>query len=149
MAIDVSRASFDGELVTLSYRYAAAVDRRDLTALLSIFHPDATLRAYPVGRNPMVLSSHRELTKIIQAVEYWPRTHHLVGQGLHHREENRATGEIYCTAHHFSAAEPGSGDDYVMYLRYVDEYIRGASGKWSILERSVLTDAVERREVTA
>lgn len=148
MAIEISLASFDGELATLSYRYAAALDHRDVTALLSVFHPEATLRAYPVGRNPMVLSSHRELPKIIQAIEYWPRTHHMVGQSMHQRRDDLVLGETYCTAHHFSAVQPGTGDDYVMHLRYVDEYVRGVSGDWLIYDRSVLTDAVERRDVT-
>jgi hypothetical protein len=147
--ITISTAISDPALAALSYRYASAVDHRDAPALLSVFHPGATLRAHPVGRNPMLLSTHTELTKVIQAVEYWPRTFHMVGQALHNVEAGRAQGEVHCVAHHFSSPEPGAGDDYVMYLRYLDVYARDSDGRWVITERDVVTDAVERRDVTA
>jgi hypothetical protein len=60
-----------------------------------------------------------------------------------------ATGEVYCVAHHLSSATPGEGDDYVMYIRYLDAYVREAGDDWRITRRDVITDAVERRDVTA
>ncbi|MFI5507679.1 nuclear transport factor 2 family protein [Mycobacterium sp. NPDC051804] len=134
------------DLATLSYRYAAALDQRDLRSALAVFHPDAVLRARPPGRNHMVLSGHAELAKLIKAVSHWPRTFHLVGQGLYEFAHETAVGEVYSVAHHFSSAEPRSGDDYVMFIRYHDRYVRG-SGRWLISERIVVTDAVEYREV--
>jgi SnoaL-like protein len=149
MTIDIAQSAPHEGLMTLSYRYAAAVDHRDTGALLSVFDPEATLRAHPVGRNPMFMSTHRELTKIIHAVEYWPRTFHVVGQALYQLDDQCALGEIYCVAHHFSSPLPGAGDDYVMYVRYLDSYSRGSGGRWLIIARDVVTDAVERRDVTA
>lgn len=147
MRPDISVAVPDAELATFSYRYAAALDRRDQRSLLTVFHPDATLQAHPPGRNTMTLTGHDQLAKLIAAVSYWPRTHHVVGQGLHQRIENSAFGETYCTAHHFSSSEPGVGDDYIMYIRYLDTYVCNADGDWLIMERVVTTDAVERRDV--
>jgi hypothetical protein len=147
--MDISVAIPHDELATLSMRYAAGLDHRDLPAVLGVFHPDAVLRALPLGRNPMVLATHAELAKLIKAISHWPRTFHLVGQGLYEVGEERASGEIYCIAHHFSSDEPGVGDDYVMYLRYEDTYVRESHGRWLISERVVTTDAVERRDVTA
>lgn len=135
------------ELAELSQRYAAALDRRDLSALLSVFHPQATLRAHPVGRNPMVLETHGQLKKLIAAVEYWPRTYHFVGQGLFEVRDGQARGEVYCVANHFSSAQPGQGDNYVMYIRYLDTYAKD-DGRWVIVERDVVTDAAERRDLT-
>jgi SnoaL-like domain len=146
--MDIARAVPHDGLAALSYRYASAVDRRDVGALLSVFDSEATLRAHPVGRNPMLVSTHRELPKIIQAVGYWPRTFHVVGQALRHLDAQCAQGEIYCIAHHFSSFQPGEGDDYVMYIRYLGSYSRGSDGRWLITARDVVTDAVERRDVT-
>jgi SnoaL-like domain len=148
VTIDIARAAPHEDLAALSYRYAAAVDHRDAGALLSVFDLAATLRAHPVGRNQMTMSTHRELPKIIQAVEYWPRTFHVVGQALFEVDGQSAYGEIYCVAHHFSSSEPGQGSDYVMYIRYLDAYSQDSGGGWFITARDVVTDAVERRDVT-
>ena len=113
-----------------------------------MFEPEAILRAHPLNRNPMIMSTHRELPKIIQAVEYWPRTFHMIGQALYQIDEQYAQGEIYCVAHHFSSSQPGDGDDYVMYIRYVDAYSQEPDGRWLITARDVVTDAVERRGVS-
>ena len=149
MTIEISTAVTDPALAVLSYRYAVALDHRDTAALTSVFHPQAILRATPVGRNPMTVSTHRELPKIITAVEHWPRTFHVIGHMLHQVRDDHAVGEVYCVAHHFSTAQPGEGDDYVMYIRYLDRYLRGSDGGWLIARRDVVTDAVERRDVTA
>lgn len=63
----------------------------------------------------MVLASSQALTNIIQAVEYWPRTFHLVGQALVHIDRRHADGEGYCLADRFSTDQPGVGEDCVMY----------------------------------
>lgn len=148
MTIDIARAFPHDGLAALSYRYAAAVDHRDAGGLLSVFDPGATLRAHPAGRNPMAMSTHRELPKIIRAVEYWPRTFHVVGQALYELDGQHARGEVYCVAHHFSSAKPGEGSDYVMYIRYLDAYSR-KSGGWLITARDVVTDAIDHRDVIA
>lgn len=145
--VDISATPVQQHLATLSYRYAAALDRRDLQALLGVFHPLAVLRAQPPGRNPMLMTGHTELAKLIKAVEYWPRTFHLVGQSLFEVTDDRATGEVYCVANHFSTPDPVSGTNDVMYIRYEDTYRRDVNGRWLIMERVVTTDAVERRDV--
>jgi 3-phenylpropionate/cinnamic acid dioxygenase small subunit len=147
--MQISAAVFDAELAALSYRYAAALDHRDRAALLTVFHPQATLRAHPVGRNPMVMTTHHELSKLIAAVEHQPRTFHVIGQALYQRHANRANREVYCAAYHFNSNRPGDGDDYVMYIRYLDSYVREPGAAWLIAERDVVTDAVERRDVAA
>ncbi|WIM89735.1 nuclear transport factor 2 family protein [Candidatus Mycobacterium wuenschmannii] len=139
--VKISPAIDDSDLASLSYRYAAALDQRDLPALLEVFHPDATLRARPPGRGPMVLTGHRELAKLIAAVSYWQRTSHLVGQGLFHVESTRAFGEVHCVAHHFNTCAPDLLDDDVMYIRYFDTYVRADHGHWVIMKRMVSTDA--------
>ena len=140
--MDISSAVADSDLAALSFRYAAALDQRDLSALLGVFHPNATLRAWPPGRGPMTLTGHDELVKLIQAVTHWPRTFHLVGQGLFHVTGERAVGEVYCVAHHFNSFAPGRLDDDVMYIRYRDAYVQYGRGGWLIMERVVTVDAL-------
>ena len=142
MPLDISSAIADPGLATLSFRYASALDQRDLPALLGVFHPDATLRAQPPGRGPMVLTGHQQLAKLIQAVAYWPRTFHLVGQGLFRVDDGRAVGEVYCVAHHFNSDVPDQQDDDVMYIRYQDVYAKEPDRSWVIMERVVITDGV-------
>lgn len=145
--MDISAAGPDDRLAALSYRYAAALDHRDLDSLLTVFHSSATLRAHPPGRNPMLLTGHRELAKLIKAVGFWPRTFHLVGQGLFTIDGPQAFGEVYCVANHFSSSEPGFGVNDVMYIRYEDSYQLFPDGRWLIAHRNVITDAIESREV--
>lgn len=140
--LDISLAVADPGLATLSFRYASALDQRDLPALLGVFHPDATLRAQPPGRGPMVLTGHQRLAKLIQAVAHWPRTFHLVGQGLFRVDDDQAVGEVYCVAHHFNSDVPGRLDDDIMYIRYQDVYVKDPDRGWVIMERVVITDGV-------
>lgn len=90
----------------------------------------------------MTMVGHAELSKLIQAVMYWPRTYHLVGQGLYNVDGGHAVGEVYCAAHHFNSYAPDMLDDEVMYLRYQDTYIQNDRGDWLIVERVVVTDVM-------
>ena len=146
--MDISTAVSHAELESLSRRYAPAVDRRDRAALVDAFTPDATMRVERPGREPGNLSGHRELERIIAIVARFPRTVHLVAQGLYVIEGQAAVGEVYCTAHHFSDSEAGVGRDHVMYIRYLDRYETGEDGRWRIVHRTVAVEATEDRPVS-
>jgi len=60
-----------------------------------------------------------------------------------------AARRSWCVADDFSSAQPSDGDDYVMYIRYLDAYVRERNCGWLISRRDVVTDAVEHRDVTA
>lgn len=135
------------ELETLSRRYAAAVDHRDIAGLLSVFAADATMRVQQPGQKPGYLNGHREIERIIEIVSRFPRTAHVLGQGLFHVDGKVAEGEIYCTAHHFIDDAPDTARDLVMHIRYLDHYAIGQDLSWRIVHRSVLVDATEDRQV--
>lgn len=146
--MDISSAVPHTELEALSRRYAAAVDRRDRAALLAVFTPDATLRVDRLGRQPAVMTGHDEIGRVIAIVSRWPRTAHLVAQGLFVVEGTSAVGEVYCTANHFGDSEPAPGRNHVMHIRYLDRYLLGDDGHWRISERTVAVDATEDRPVS-
>lgn len=142
--MEISRAVPHAELETLSRRYAAAVDRRDRDTLLSVFAPNASMLVERPGREPGTLTGHEEIERVIDIVARWPRTAHLIAQGLYVVEGESAVGEIYCTANHFRGGEPG-GHNHVMHIRYVDEYALDGGGRWRIVHRRVVVDATEDR----
>ncbi|WP_374024594.1 nuclear transport factor 2 family protein [Mycobacterium sp. HNNTM2301] len=144
--MDISRAVPHAELEALSRRYAAAVDRRDRYALLAVFAPDASMLVERPGRGPGTLTGHDEIQRIIGIVARWPRTAHLIGQGLYVIEGKSAVGEIYCTANHFGG-EP-DGRNHVMHIRYLDKYSLDGDGRWRIAHRRVVVDATEDRRAS-
>jgi hypothetical protein len=145
--MDLQIAGPNLELETLSRRYAAAVDHRDIAGLLSVFAADATMRVEQPGQKPGNLSGHSEIKRIIEIVGRFTRTAHVLGQGLFQADEELAEGEVYCTAHHFSSDALGHGHDLVMHIRYLDHYVMGRDLSWRISHRSVLVDATEDRQV--
>jgi hypothetical protein len=145
--MDITTASCDAGLEVLSRRYAAAMDRRDRGAILSVFHPDATMRVDRPGRKPGLLQGHDELGRLTAIVGRWPRTLHLLAQGLYQIHGDAAEGEVYCVAHHFDLAG-GGGGDHIMYIRYQDNYRRDETGTWRIAHRTVTVEATEDRSAT-
>jgi ketosteroid isomerase-like protein len=145
--MDISTAVPHTELEALSRRYAAAVDHRDSAAFLAVFTPDATLRVEGSGQKPRTLTGHEELAGVIPVVARFPRTYHLVAQGLYTVEGASAEGEVYCTANHFSDSQAG-GRNHVWYIRYLDRYSADSDGRWRIANRIVTVDATEDRLVS-
>lgn len=142
--MEISRAVAHAELEALSRRYAAAVDRRDCDALLAVFAPDASMLVERPGREPGTLTGHDEIKRVIDIVARWPRTAHLIGQGLYVVEGESAVGEIYCTANHFRDREP-DGRNHVMHIRYLDKYSLDGDRRRRIAHRRVVVDATEDR----
>jgi len=142
----------------LSETYASAVDRRDESLFLSVFADDATLAVHdpPETTEPSAMRGHEALARVIPRVARFDRTYHLVGNSRYDVAGDSATGEVYCIAHHVpgeaAGGEPspaeGPTTNYVMYIRYRDEYVRGADVRWRIRDRKVLVDWTERRPLT-
>jgi ketosteroid isomerase-like protein len=144
--MDIRVAVPNPELETLSRRYAAAIDHRDIPALLSVFAVDATMRVEQPGQEPGNLNGHDEIKRIIKIVNRFSRTAHVLGQSLFQVDGVHAEGEVYCTAHHFSS-DAGQGRDLVMHIRYIDRYAMDHDRSWRILHRTVCVDATEDRHV--
>jgi SnoaL-like domain len=81
-------------------------------------------------------------------IKRYPKTYHVLGQSTYEIDGDVATGEVYCMAHHLTpdpGADPPAGTNYVMFIRYDDEYRAGADGEWRIADRRVLIDWTETR----
>jgi hypothetical protein len=134
--------------------YAAGCDRRDSALFVSAFHPDAVLVVHATGEPDATVATmrgHDQLARIPGMLEQYDQTFHFVGNTRYEIDANRATGEVYCLAHHLTR-EGATNDqhdetDFVMFIRYLDTYRRDR-GRWGIDERQVLVDWTERRAVT-
>lgn len=135
----------DAEALRLvSVRYASGVDRGDVHAFLNAFHGEATLSFEDVERDDKSyeLRGRDELTQVIRVIaRRYARTFHFLGQASYEISDLKATGEVYCIAHH----RRHNGDTYVMYIRYVDQYRREPSDGWRIASRRVVLDWTETR----
>lgn len=145
--MDITEATGNPELETLARRYAVAMDRRDEALLLGVFHPNATMQVEQPGHQTSILKGHKGIATALKAIRRWPRTFHLLAQGLYSVEGASATGEIYCTAHHFTSVQAGEGRDLVMYIRYQDRYRIDGNESWRITHRTVRVEATEDRPV--
>ncbi|MGP0030058.1 MAG: nuclear transport factor 2 family protein [Acidimicrobiales bacterium] len=132
-------------LRSLAERYASGVDHRAVDTLLSAFHPHASLAVHdpsddaePVSRR----EGHDEIGRIPEILSVYAKTFHLLGQSTYDIGDGRATGEVYCVAHHLIPNRHG-GTDRVMYIRYDDQYEPDAEGAWKIATRKVLVDWTE------
>ena len=138
-----SDADVRGELRLLAERYAKGVDQRDAETLLSAFHENARLSVHRPSEADAAgeMVGHSQIAKITERIARYPKTFHLLGQSTYEIDGATATGEVYCSAHHLTPDSNG-GTDYVMLIRYNDEYRREA-GAWRIARRRVLVDWTE------
>ncbi|GAC1636268.1 MAG: hypothetical protein NVS4B6_04290 [Mycobacterium sp.] len=83
MKFDIAAASCNVGLETLSCRYAAAMDRRDRGALLSVFDSGASMMVEHPGHERGTLRGHDELGRLVDIIARWPRTLRIVAQGLY------------------------------------------------------------------
>jgi ketosteroid isomerase-like protein len=135
------------ELSDLSYTYARSIDRTEADAFVSVFHPDARLTVFTDGTGDTVRNNYAgldELRTIPHALTRFDRTYHFVGNRLYEIDGDDARGEVYCIAHHLSSDSSGS-NNYVMLIRYLDQYRRDAVGGWKINHRIVRPDWTENR----
>jgi 3-phenylpropionate/cinnamic acid dioxygenase small subunit len=133
-------------LRSLSVRYASGVDRRDRDRFLSAFHADAVLLVHAGGEASAPtgeLRGHAELARVVELIERYRETFHLLGQGSYELAGTTATGEVYCLAHHLerSTEQPAT---VVTHIRYLDRYRVGDGGDWRIAERRVVVDWQEK-----
>ncbi|HEX6475929.1 MAG TPA: nuclear transport factor 2 family protein [Acidimicrobiales bacterium] len=131
----------------LSDRYASAVDRRDVEALVELFTDGAELSVYDPAHAEApsrVRRGRPELAEIPRLIARYPKTFHFVGNALYEIDEDVATGEVYCVAHHL-IDDPEGATDHVMLIRYIDDYLRCDDGRWRISGRRLLVQWTEDR----
>jgi 3-phenylpropionate/cinnamic acid dioxygenase small subunit len=136
------------ELQQLAYRYAAAVDARNVDDFLAVFTPDARIRSYhPDADEPFAeVVGHEQLASIPETMRtMFGLTVHQMTNHLVDIDGNTATGSVLCTARHLSV-DPEDHSAWVVVIRYVDRYERRDS-RWQIVDRQIRFLWNERHEV--
>lgn len=120
------------EIRTLALRYAQAADRRDPTAWVELFTPDAAIEGSGVA-----LQGLDRIAAIPQALaSRYQRTYHTVLNHLITLNGDEAQGEVYSQAHHLSRQDDGRTSDYIMAITYRDRYVR-RDGEWRFQHREI------------
>ena len=124
----------------LSHRYAIALDRDDRNEWASLFSDDIAFESGSSSRGlEDVLRIPRE-----QLARYKKTLHSVTTQKIS-LDGDRASGEVYCVAHHlyedFHQNKRLPFDlSHNFLIRYEDEYAR-IDGRWVFTRRRVMTEA--------
>jgi ketosteroid isomerase-like protein len=132
-------------LSELADRYASAVDRRDIGSFVQLFTDDAELSVHDPAEAEApsrVRRGRGELSEVPRLIARYRKTFHFVGNCLYEIDDDAATGEVYCVAHHL-IDDPEVVTSRVMVIRYLDNYQRCEDGRWRISRRRVLVDWTE------
>ncbi len=136
----------------LAVRYAMAVDDGDGRAFAELFAGGAALHMFRPGDSaePSVdLAGTDRLREVPGRLrEQYAETMHFVGQSSYQVHGDRASGRVYCLAHHLEAT-PHGGVDHLMHIRYADEYRRDDTGTWRFASRVGRIPWTETRAVDA
>jgi hypothetical protein len=130
------------ELQGLIGHYALSLDDRDVEGFLGVFWPQARLTVVMDRRDDGVEDvtrvsyvGYEQLAEIPKNLRTYEKTFHFMGNQAFSIADEHAVGEVYGEAHHVRLGE--SPLDNIAYIRYTDEYDRGADGRWRISVRNV------------
>ena len=127
--------------------YAHCADRRDAKGQMSLFTPDTHFVVYMNAKDPkpsQELHSRDALAPVFADLNQYEATTHFVGQStIFTLKDDRATGEVYCLAHHVTA-DKGKRRLMVASLRYSDTFVK-TDGAWLFAERLLYVDWVDER----
>ena len=127
--------------------YAHCADQRDAKGQMSLFTPDTH---FVVFMNAKDLTSSQELhscealAPVFAELNKYNATTHFVGQStIFTLTGDRAAGEAYCLAHHFTI-DGGMRRLMIASLRYLDTFVK-IDGGWLFAERLLYVDWLEER----
>jgi len=126
------------ELNQLAYRYAAAVDGRDVNAFLDVFASDGRMRSYHAGDDEPFADTrgHEQLAYVPETMaKMFGLTFHQMSNHLVEVDGDTASGEVLCIARHLGV-DPEDTMATIVVIRYVDEYAR-RDGRWRITDRQI------------
>jgi ketosteroid isomerase-like protein len=126
--------------------YAHCADRRDAEGQKALFAEDTHFVVYMDGEGTeptQELDGREALTPVFADLNRYEATTHFNGQSTIALEDDRATGESYCLAHHLFT-EGGERKLMVASLRYLDTFLK-SDGAWLFAERRLYVDWTETR----
>jgi 3-phenylpropionate/cinnamic acid dioxygenase small subunit len=120
------------EITQLLYRYARAIDTRDLDALATVFTPDAVIDyAVPGGTR---LPFPEMVAWLGRALRVFRTTQHALANPLIELDGDAARATTYLQAAHVQVRHDGEETCAVQYGAYADRLVRTPGG-WRIAER--------------
>lgn len=127
--------------------YAKAADTVNGQAAAECFVPDGVLEIYHRGQSEPVRrrEGRAAIAEAFAGLSRYEVTMHFVMNSYFHLASDiSATGETYCQAHHIRQNDNGQKENYVMHIRYLDDYVKSAGG-WKILQRQLQVEFTETR----
>ena len=137
---EVARLLDELAVKDLSHRYAIALDRGDREEWASLFSDDV---AFESGTSVRGLSDVLRIPS--EQLARYKKTLHSVTTQRISLAGDRATGEVYCIAHHIYEDFHQNGRfpfdlSHNFLIRYNDDYAR-IDGRWVFTRRRVVTEA--------
>jgi hypothetical protein len=130
--------------------YAHCADRRDARGQMSLFAADTHFVVYMNAKDPtpsQELHSREALAPVFAELNKYDATTHFIGQStIFTLTGDRASGEVYCLAHHITV-DGGKRRLMLASLRYLDTYTK-LEGGWLFAERLLYVDWLEDRVLT-
>ena len=130
--------------------YAHCADRRDAKGQMALFTADTHFVVYMNAKDPKPsqdLNSREALAPVFADLNRYYATTHFVGQStILTLNDNRATGEAYCLAHHVTM-DGGRRRLMIASLRYLDTFAK-IDGAWLFAERLLYVDWLEERTLS-
>jgi hypothetical protein len=130
--------------------YAHCADRRDAKGQMALFTADTHFVVYMDSRNPtpsQELHSREALAPVFADLNQYDATTHFLGQStIFTLTDDRATGEVYCLAHHVTA-DGGKRHLMIAAIRYLDTFVK-IDGAWLFAERRLYVDWIEERALS-
>jgi hypothetical protein len=127
--------------------YAHCADRRDAKGQMSLFTADTHFVVFMNAKDPkpsQELHSREGLAPVFADLNKYAATTHFLGQStIFTLTSDRATGEVYCIAHHVTV-EGEKRRLMVASLRYIDTFVK-VDGAWLFAERLLYVDWLEER----
>src|SRR6476619_5448889 len=109
--------------------YAHCEDRRDAKGQMALFTEDAHFVVYMDAKDPKPsreVHSREALAPVFADLKRYVATMHFLGQStILALSDDRATGEVYCMAHHLTV-EGSKRSLMLAALRYADTYVKKA-----------------------
>ena len=127
--------------------YSHFADRREPKKQSELFTSDATIEVYqgePDKNKPIqILRGQKEFEEGFAGLNQYDTTTHFNGQSTITINNNTATGETYCLAHHVQTKQE-QRTLLVMSIRYYDTFIK-QNDSWFFSERKLIIDWTDSR----
>jgi hypothetical protein len=150
VSIPPSEVAYRLAIRELVETYAHYADRRDAKGQMSLFTADTHFVVFMNAKDPkpsQELHSREALAPVFADLNKYAATTHFVGQStIFSLTSDRATGEVYCLAHHVTV-EGENRRLMVASLRHLDTFVK-VDGAWLFAERLLYVDWLEERTLS-